>query len=197
MPMSRNHIHFATKEPVPLPPQGLPKADEIRPEHPGEDKVMSGMRAGAMVMIWVDVRKSLDGGVKWWRSENNVYLTDGLEGKFRDEEGKEKVGRVLGFEWIRWVETRNKKEILFKSDDVDVERERLENQLKRVRVGDTAEESKGEGTAAGHQELHTNLKGLDGAESTAKRDSNEFASQDPPKHQSDTSRETVKESWDA
>ncbi|KFZ01357.1 hypothetical protein V501_10044, partial [Pseudogymnoascus sp. VKM F-4519 (FW-2642)] len=55
--MTRNHIHFST---------GLP-----------EDKggVVSGMRNDAEVLIYVDVRKSLEeGGTSWWVSDNGVVL---------------------------------------------------------------------------------------------------------------------------
>jgi len=58
--MLRNHIHFST---------GLP-----------EDKqgVISGMRNDAEILIYIDIKKSLeDGGVLWWISENGVVLTDG------------------------------------------------------------------------------------------------------------------------
>lgn len=60
--MNRNHIHFST---------GLP-----------EDKkgaVISGMRNDAEVLIYVDIKKSLQDGVLWWVSENGVVLTDGDE----------------------------------------------------------------------------------------------------------------------
>lgn len=60
--MGRNHIHFST---------GLP-----------EDKqgVISGMRNDAEILIYVDIKKSLeDGGVLWWLSENGVVLTEGDE----------------------------------------------------------------------------------------------------------------------
>lgn len=58
--MGRNHVHFST---------GLP-----------EDRagVISGMRSDAELLIYVDVRKSLeDGAMLWWLSDNGVVLTEG------------------------------------------------------------------------------------------------------------------------
>lgn len=62
--MTRTHIHFST---------GLP-----------EDRssgVISGMRSDAEVVIYVDVRKSLEEekNLLWWISENGVVLTEGNE----------------------------------------------------------------------------------------------------------------------
>jgi 2'-phosphotransferase len=59
--MSRNHIHFST---------GLPEDTEA--------KVISGMRNDAEILIYIDIRKSLeDGGIKWWLSDNGVVLSEG------------------------------------------------------------------------------------------------------------------------
>lgn len=60
--MKRNHIHFST---------GLPE------ERGG---VISGMRGDAEVLIYIDIKRSLDDGVRWFVSENGVLLTDGGEG---------------------------------------------------------------------------------------------------------------------
>lgn len=58
--MSRNHIHFST---------GLPEENQ---------GVISGMRADAELLIYVDIQQSLeDGEVLWWISENGVVLTEG------------------------------------------------------------------------------------------------------------------------
>lgn len=76
--MSRNHIHFST---------GLP-----------EDKqgVISGMRADAEILIYVDIRKSLEDGILWWISENGVVLTEGGENEMLSTKYWDKVvGRKL------------------------------------------------------------------------------------------------------
>jgi 2'-phosphotransferase len=58
--MQRTHMHFA---------RGLL-----------EDKaVVSGMRADAQLLVWVDARKALEDGFKFWESDNKVVLTEGNE----------------------------------------------------------------------------------------------------------------------
>ncbi|KAE9379229.1 hypothetical protein N431DRAFT_327010 [Stipitochalara longipes BDJ] len=74
--MSRNHIHFST---------GLPE---------GKQSVISGMRNDAELLIYVDIKKSLEDGGVWWISENGVVLTEG------DENG------VLGTKYWKRVEGR-------------------------------------------------------------------------------------------
>lgn len=60
--MGRNHIHFST---------GLPEDGK---------GVISGMRSDAEILIYIDIRQSLeDGGTLWWLSENGVVLTEGDE----------------------------------------------------------------------------------------------------------------------
>ncbi|KAL6910565.1 KptA family domain-containing protein [Trichoderma evansii] len=55
--MGRNHIHCSTGTP--------------------EEGVMSGMRKDAELVIEIDVEKSLQDGIQWWRSDNGVLLTEG------------------------------------------------------------------------------------------------------------------------
>ncbi|KAK0189229.1 KptA family-domain-containing protein [Armillaria mellea] len=57
--MKRNHIHLAQ----------------------GRDAV-SGMRKSAKVMIYIDVQKALDAGIKFFLSDNGVVLTEGDERGF-------------------------------------------------------------------------------------------------------------------
>ncbi|KAF9437136.1 tRNA 2'-phosphotransferase 1 [Entomortierella beljakovae] len=59
--MTRNHIHMAT---------GLP----------GDNEVISGMRKGCNLYIYVDVSKALADGIKFYRTSNNVILSDGKNG---------------------------------------------------------------------------------------------------------------------
>jgi 2'-phosphotransferase len=61
--MVRNHVHFST---------GLPEDTNTG--------VISGMRADAEILIYIDIQKSLeDGTLQWWMSENGVVLTEGDE----------------------------------------------------------------------------------------------------------------------
>lgn len=136
--MKRNHIHFAIREPPGLKPTGEEK-EVFKSTHSRDDKdkFLSGMRQGATTMIWVDVRKSLEEGVKWWRSENNVFLTEGLEKVVSHEDEKvEKREKILGFEWFRWVEKRgDEKQILWKAEGADPEREKAENEMRIMSLG--------------------------------------------------------------
>ncbi|PNP50992.1 hypothetical protein THARTR1_08613 [Trichoderma harzianum] len=58
--MGRNHIHCSTGTP--------------------EEGVMSGMRKDAELVIEIDMEKSLQDGIQWWKSDNGVLLTEGGEG---------------------------------------------------------------------------------------------------------------------
>ncbi|KAF9916484.1 hypothetical protein FBU30_001326, partial [Linnemannia zychae] len=59
--MDRNHIHFA---------HGMP----------GDEGVISGMRQHCNLYIHVDTAKALGAGIKFYRSTNNVILSDGKNG---------------------------------------------------------------------------------------------------------------------
>ncbi|XP_054800231.1 uncharacterized protein LOC129304558 [Prosopis cineraria] len=59
--MKRLHVHFSC---------GLPTDGEV----------ISGMRRDVNVLIFLDVRKALDEGMKLYISENKVILTEGFEG---------------------------------------------------------------------------------------------------------------------
>lgn len=72
-----------------------------------KEQVVSGMRASADHLVWVDVKRSAaEGGLKWWKSANGVVLTEG------DEHG------VVALKWVRRVEVRATGEVVYKSLEV-------------------------------------------------------------------------------
>jgi len=56
--MKRQHIHFAAGE-------------------PGDQGVISGMRTSCQIFIYLDVTAALNGGIRFFRSSNNVILSPG------------------------------------------------------------------------------------------------------------------------
>ena len=66
--MGRNHIHFAS---------GLPAG--FKTQDSSALPVISGMRSTSSVLIFIDIRKALESGLKFWRSANGVLLSEGNE----------------------------------------------------------------------------------------------------------------------
>lgn len=98
-PMTRTHIHFATgptlaevRQKAEVGKEGGRKA--IQSAVLG-GTVISGMRSDAQVLIYIDVRKALENGVPFWKSENGVILSEGVP--FRSE-NQEKKG--VSFEYF-------------------------------------------------------------------------------------------------
>lgn len=58
--LRRTHVHFAVGE-------------------PGDGGVISGMRKSCDIMIYLDLQKALDGGLKFFKSANKVILCAGNE----------------------------------------------------------------------------------------------------------------------
>lgn len=82
-------------EDVVIGEQGAVEAMPSTPSSTDATKVISGMRANANILIWVDVARSInEGGLKWWRSDNGVILTEG------DAQGMVKM------DWVARVESR-------------------------------------------------------------------------------------------
>lgn len=71
------------------------------------DPVISGMRKSATIMIWVDLKRSAEkAGLKWWKSDNGVILTEG------DIDG------MLILKWVTRVEKRGTGDILWQQEKV-------------------------------------------------------------------------------
>lgn len=100
-PMNRNHVHFATGVPEKLRQTGgttsssndvatLPAKQLNTPD------VVSGMRVTSTILVFLDLRKALEQGLKFWMSENGVVLTAGGEDGVVPVELFQKVEEVGG-----------------------------------------------------------------------------------------------------
>lgn len=80
----------------PTPAAVAEAASSSPAETDGTEKVISGMRTSATVLVWVDVKRSLTAGaLQWWRSANGVVLTEG------------DADKLVRLEWVDRVERRN------------------------------------------------------------------------------------------
>jgi 2'-phosphotransferase len=71
-PMGRNHAHFAS---------GLPAGFKSLVEEDATAKdaapVISGMRKSSTVLMFLDIAKAMEAGIKFWLSDNGVILSEG------------------------------------------------------------------------------------------------------------------------
>ena len=106
-PMGRNHVHFAT---------GLPAGFETGHDdgqglvERSEAPVISGMRKSSTVLIYLDLFKALEDGLKFFVSENGVVLGEGGE------------SGVIGVKYFRLVEQRGRNSGVLMRDGVLVDR---------------------------------------------------------------------------
>ena len=73
--MTRQHIHFASGLPAGFK-QTLPN-DEPATSDTLSAPVISGMRNSSTVLIYLDLGRAMEAGLKFWLSENGVILTEG------------------------------------------------------------------------------------------------------------------------
>lgn len=87
--MGRNHIHFASGLPA-----GFSSITSTNAADAVAAPVISGMRNSSTVLVFVDVAMAMEAGIKFWRSDNGVILSEG------SSEG------VLAMEFFQRVEDR-------------------------------------------------------------------------------------------
>ena len=80
--MRRNHIHFAPDLLAGLKPDVT------------TSKVISGMRRDAQLLFYINLPKAIAAGIHFWRSENDVILSEGDPHK----------NGVLGMEYVDKIE---------------------------------------------------------------------------------------------
>ncbi|OJJ51321.1 hypothetical protein ASPZODRAFT_55298 [Penicilliopsis zonata CBS 506.65] len=81
--MGRNHVHFAvgpSLQSVLASISSTPQEEEEggEEETPTEPQVISGMRRDAPVLVYINLKKALAAGCPFWRSENDVILSEGM-----------------------------------------------------------------------------------------------------------------------
>lgn len=62
----------------------------------------AGMRTSSHVLIYIDVQKALDAGIKFWLSDNGVVLTEGDERGYLPKTFFEKVVDIKHGELKGW-----------------------------------------------------------------------------------------------
>ena len=75
-PMTRNHVHFASG----LPAGFKSIADAESTTDAAALPVISGMRKSSTVLMFLDLPKSMEAGLKFWVSDNGVILSEGKDG---------------------------------------------------------------------------------------------------------------------
>lgn len=108
--MGRNHVHFATGPTLPDALSDIARRGEGggAGSGPGSNgQVISGMRRDAQVLIYIDIRKALAAGCPFWRSENGVILSDGMEADSNSSAGKNGE-KVIPLEFFDVVIERRK-----------------------------------------------------------------------------------------
>ena len=82
--MGRNHVHFAKGLPgsfqrsLNRPAQSNENVEQL-PDSDNVPMVVSGMRTSSSLLIFIDLKKALQGGLKFWTSQNGVVLSEGNE----------------------------------------------------------------------------------------------------------------------
>lgn len=99
-PMGRNHVHFASGLPA-----GFESIIDQGSTHVAAP-VISGMRKSSTVLMFLDITKAMEAGIKFWWSDNGVILTEG------NGEG------IVPLDFFRRVEDRTGEGVLLEAGKV-------------------------------------------------------------------------------
>lgn len=106
--MGRTQVHFATgpslAEVLPEGRQGAPTTTTTQ-----KQSVISGMRSDAQILIYIDLKKALAAGCPFYRSENGVILSEGIDVAAKeggDDESAETKEKVVPLEFFDVVVER-------------------------------------------------------------------------------------------
>lgn len=104
--MGRNHVHFATGPTLESVLASQREHSETGNTKVDDGQVISGMRRDAQVLIYIDLKKALAGGVPFWRSENGVILSEGLAVSSGQESTDLNVQKVVSVDFFDVVVER-------------------------------------------------------------------------------------------
>jgi len=66
--------------------------------------IFLGMRASSQILIYIDIEKAIEGGLKFWLSANGVILSEGDENGYLSRQYFQKVVDVRHGELKGWEE---------------------------------------------------------------------------------------------
>lgn len=88
--MTRTHIHLAQG----FDTDGVVSGGDISEQETGKTHIIPGIRDSSRILIYIDVAKALETGIKFYLSKNGVVLTPGNESGYLEPRFFHKVERV-------------------------------------------------------------------------------------------------------
>ncbi|KAK0491266.1 phosphotransferase KptA/Tpt1 [Armillaria novae-zelandiae] len=88
--MTRTHIHLAQG----FDTDGVVSGGDISEQETGKTHIIPGIRDSSRILIYINVAKALEAGIKFYLSKNGVVLTPGNESGYLEPQFFHKVERV-------------------------------------------------------------------------------------------------------
>lgn len=104
--MSRIQVHFAIGPTIEeVFPNGRDAAP-VKLEPKSKQTVISGMRSDAEILIFINLRKAMEAGCPFYRSENGVILSEGISSSGNSEEQGADATKIIPLEFFDVVVER-------------------------------------------------------------------------------------------